>query len=597
MSSTRRRLTPVTNASIIVDNSSRDCRSSRRGTRDTEGLHRTSSFVSAATALAQLHVIEMPDVDHNDYPVKAVEGLKSINETRNRVTQQLSPVHDKVLIAEVGCASLLTPLEAARSTIRARKTQARKRMRRPAIEKTSIAPDRAISSTSNIEKSSFARKLSTHSRSINVLGHETRQGPDTYLRGKEITTHAKNKRLQRPSTAPVRSNLEFYAHGTDMMLVEHQVSSGLALDDKYSDNDENGNKITEEENVKLAGSSIVTKGFGRPRSYVDLQCWRSPLYQKKTDHRMNACDLEVIHGEHQAEQQRQRKNIRKKLARAAIETEHTHDNLDYGVHIVVARPGDIQKAPSHSSANPDISTPTWHQSEKEVIDFGPPPPQREIYSSNFEAWDTRCARAIDKKRGIRSAQVKHIEALLDHKMNRQARWDEKRRVERGQQLLLTSIAFSARQSLFKIGLRMGRIHSIGNRELEKNEAAVKVIQRWYVRRRMAKRISNSKRQMQALQRFIIKWQNRYRLHKRNASQAILSHWLQEAFTQGFVIRAFTKFTRRIYLIQKFTIAFIVCRRARLELLELALQKVEHERMQDEKTLKKYNEIAALEHLA
>ena len=587
----------MTNASIIVDNSSRDCRSSRRGSRDIEGLHRNSSSVSAATALAQLHVIEMPDVDHNDYPVKAAEGFRSINETKNRATQQISPVHDKVPIAEIGCASILTPLEAVRSTIRARKTQARKRMRRPAIEKTSIAPDRAISSSPNIEKSSFSRKLSPHSRSINVLGHETRQGPDTYLRGKEITTHAKKKRLQRPSTAPVRSNLEFYAHSMDMMLVEPQVLSGLAFENKYSDNDENGNRNTEEKNVTLAGSSIVTKGFGRPRSYVDLQCWRSTLYQKKTDHRMNALDLEVIHGEHQVEQQRQRKNIRKKLARAVTDIEPADDNLDYGVHIIVARPDYIPKSPSHSSAHPDISTPTWHQSEKEVIDFGPPPPQRTIYSSNFEAWDTRCARAIDKKRQIRAAQVEHIEALLDHKMNRQARWDEKRRVERGQQLLLTFIAFSARQYIFKIGLRMGRIHNLEKRELEKKEAAVKVIQRWYVRRRMTKRISNSKRQMQALQRFIIKWQNRYRLYKRNESQAILSHWLQEAFTQGFVIRAFTKFTRRIYLIQKFTIAFIVCRRARLELLELALQKVEHERMQDEKTLKKYNEIAALEHLA
>ena len=502
-------------------------------------------FLAPSTALAQLHVIEAADVDNGDEDFYQ----EAHNDISSRQTDNQRDASGD------GRDASETPLGAARNVIRARKAAARKKMVRPGLAKA--------------KAKQMAKQQQKASDGVR----------------------------ERPRTAPARrrsGSARGRARGEDKE--EEKEARPAATEEaqegrRYNGSGQVGRSQPRPRSARAsARHGIVTVGLGRPRSFAELQSLRSPQYRPGTGFRMDMGELEKHSELHQAGRRQGGSQ-----PRGMWQDSHSvssGDDLD-DLHVVVAR----ARMPSDPEVQPGEPTMAWAESEKQSMDFGPPPPQRTVYASNLESWDARCQRALAKKKQKRIDDVKHIEALLDHKMNRQARWDEKRRVEHGQKMLLASIYFSARQKVFKIGLRMGRINGDKNRERALYEGAVLVIQRWYARRRMERRVVDSKRQMEALQRFIIRWQNMYRLKRKHQSQEVLSTWLQEAHTQGFIIRAFMTFTRRIYCIQKFTISFIVCRKARMQLLELALQKVEAERMRDLESMKKVNELAALEHLA
>lgn len=580
--STPRRLTPLNGSSRRSEPprvAGRNLSGSRAGSsRDLQAEELRAAIVppiiSARNALAGLHTIEFPDSDINDEFTND-DGGSQQDSGKGPGNQGMHG------------ATTETPLEVVRHAIRARKVASRKKMPRPGL---AAGARRARNNAATPTQSSAKASSSSRSRPGSAQ-FSRRQARPTTLEAGETSPSDRRRVLrsrdldsaggmrQRPSTAPaLRNNVTAVANTP----VEQQEPPPGAHD--------KGIRAFERMISPGERHKITTVGFERPRSFVELQSQRSPLHRPGHGHRMHSQELEQYHDLPQASGGQRR-------GFGGGNSSNLSDDEFDDFHLVVARPNSIPYASNSPGAHPDVTSPAWEESEKLPMDFGPPPPQRVVYASNIDPWDARCQRAVSRKDQIRSDKVRHIEELLDYKMNRQARWDEKRRVEHGQKMLLASVYFSARQHIFKVGLRMGRINSHKKRKFVMQRKAAVIIQRWYGRRRMAKRLKDSERQMAALQRFIIRWQNMYRLSRKNASQEVLSKWLQEAFTQGFVIRAFMKFTRRIYLIQKFTIAFIVCRRARLELLELALQKVEAERMQDLDAMKKVNELAALEHMA
>ena len=96
-------------------------------------------------------------------------------------------------------------------------------------------------------------------------------------------------------------------------------------------------------------------------------------------------------------------------------------------------------------------------------------------------------------------------------MNRQARWDE--RVEHGQDATRVGLLWCAPASLKSA---CGWVNQQPQKRKFVMQRKAAIIQQWYGRRRMAKRLKDSERLR--LQRFIIRWQNMYRLSRKNASQ-------------------------------------------------------------------------------